>query len=131
MLTDDVDFSPLTGELEHEASLLDPGGSDSVYTPPQAAQLSPHALSGMHPADTFRISGLIGSEMVRVLIDGGSTHNLIKSPLQVNWAWPILLSRPSKFWLVMGKNLSVLRYVLLFPLSFNLILSLWTSTLWA
>lgn len=70
------DDDPLTSELEQAVDLLDPGDSEI-----QAAQLSLHALSGSHAADTFRVVGMIGSHSVHVLVDGGSTHNFIKNSL--------------------------------------------------
>lgn len=77
MLADSDDDFPLTGDMENAAALLDPEGADASEDVTQAVQLSLHALSGAHAVDTFRVVGYIGSQPVRVLVDGGSTQNFI------------------------------------------------------
>lgn len=79
MITNDDNFSPLTGELETAAATIDPGGNTTEETSCQAAQLSLHALSGDFAADTFRLMGTINEVLVRILVDGGSTHNFIQA----------------------------------------------------
>lgn len=84
MVDNDDDDSSLTGDLEQAVAQIDsedPGGTNSSS---QAAQLSLHALSGAPAADTIRILGHIGSHPVRVLIDGGSTHNFIQDSIAVD-----------------------------------------------
>jgi len=45
------------------------------------AQISLHALSGQRAPETLRVTGIIGQHLVRILIDGGSTHNFLQQEL--------------------------------------------------
>lgn len=81
MVANDDDFSSLIGELEAEVVALVDGVASSEETSAQAAQLSLHALSGDHAANTFCLSGQILSKLVAILVDGGSTHNFVKDSI--------------------------------------------------
>lgn len=77
MLSND-DNDVVTGDLDSAAEQI---VSSEIEPITEAAQLSLHALSGDQAGDTFRVKGLIGSHSVGVLVDGGSTHNFIRSSI--------------------------------------------------
>ncbi|XP_058785825.1 uncharacterized protein LOC131660580 [Vicia villosa] len=77
MVANEDDFSSLPADLETVATALVEEVVPSEDVTVTAAQLSLHALSGELAADTFRLSGHIATASVRILVDGGSTHNFI------------------------------------------------------
>ncbi|CAI8616822.1 unnamed protein product [Vicia faba] len=54
----------------------------------RSAQLSLHALAGSQVTDTFRVLGRILENLVRILVDGGSTHNFIQSSIPAKLGLP-------------------------------------------
>jgi hypothetical protein len=81
MLADNDDSFSITAAEELLTDSIDPGGVSTPQPEVQEAQLSLFALSGAPAADTIRILGYIGSHPVRVLVDGGSTHNFIQDSI--------------------------------------------------
>jgi hypothetical protein len=62
-----------------------------------SAQLSFHALSGVQSAQTIRVVGRVGSQTVRVLVDGGVVPSISSKPKQpISCAFHIFLHRPLK-----------------------------------
>ncbi|MCH91062.1 transposon Ty3-G gag-pol polyprotein [Trifolium medium] len=77
LIADDDDDSL---ELNHQ-ELLDEVGSALIGLDPGEAdptQLSFHALSGIQTAQTIRVLGQIESNLIQVLVDGGSTLNFVQ-----------------------------------------------------
>nr|KYP68937.1 Retrotransposon-derived protein PEG10 [Cajanus cajan] len=66
----DLDFPA----ADPDPSLVDPSTVTSVHP----AQISLHALSGTGAPKTLRLTGQIAHHPIRVLVDGGSTHNFIQ-----------------------------------------------------
>ncbi|GAU21767.1 hypothetical protein TSUD_328920 [Trifolium subterraneum] len=104
----------LIAEEGEEFSGLDPGDLGLVNPDPSlevtglveelnSAQLSYHALSGVQSAQTLWVLGRVGSQSVRVLVDGGSTLNFIKAQVAHTLGLPHLPSTPLKVIVVAHK----------------------------
>ena len=63
---------------------IGPGAKDS-----HPAQLNLNALSGIPTAETFRVMGRISNRPVRILVDGGSTHNFIQQSVAHELGLPL------------------------------------------
>ena len=75
-------FLFVTEDDEHLQDAESPPGLPPLSLPVSQevspAQISLHALSGQGAPETLRVTGIIGQHHVRILIDGGSTHNFLQ-----------------------------------------------------
>ena len=75
-VTEDDNYLP-NAEPSSESPPSSPRTSQEV----SPAQISLHALLGQGAPETLRVTGVIGHHHVRILIDGGSTHNFLQQEL--------------------------------------------------
>ena len=75
-------FLFVTEDDEHLQDAESPPGLPPLSLPVSQevspAQISLHALSGQGAPKTLRVTVVIGHQRVRILIDGGSTHNFLQ-----------------------------------------------------
>ena len=63
----------LTDDVVHALDLLD--APEPAVPPPECCTISAHALDGSEAPSTIRLRGLVGYQVMLLLLDSGSTHN--------------------------------------------------------
>jgi hypothetical protein len=103
------DVEPTDGVDPNEMGIPEPDPSLEISGPTEelnSAQLSYHALSGVQSAQTIRVLGRVGSQQVRVLVDGGSTLNFIQAQAAHKLGLPHFPSPPLRVTVGNGEELS-------------------------
>ncbi|GMJ03418.1 hypothetical protein HRI_004011000 [Hibiscus trionum] len=88
MLDDEGLVDETLGSSAAPSTALDPLQTPSDLVTDHST-ISFNALAGYHTPTTLRVSGTIQGNPVRILIDGGSTHNFIQSRVAKHLALPV------------------------------------------